>query len=367
MKQLGSRTIETERLLLHKTEEKDLKLLWKILKKEEISKLYLVTKINDDWEKEKKWQYKKLEYASLPNVYCWTIEKKDTHEVIGQISVQDGPKKEIEDIRDIGWFIDTPFQRQGYAYEAALEVLKYMFIEVEITEIITSVAKNNNSSWKLMEKLGFQRLKTTHFVKYTLIKDPVEVYEYQCKRKDFLKEIFRKEELYITKNIDKDPYIKHLSENSVLNIAGVYGSGKSTATKIYRNNSNCVVIDLEKIAETQKEFYKYLQKKYKNIPNSKTNFDILYQDTINYFEITRKMIIIESNYFQNIKEISLLKGDIIILRTCEDTCYNRWINHLQQEHPNDSFEDLFKYQNENKLIQQNRYVINEFIDHIDKL
>ena len=31
MKFLGSKTLETKRLLLHKTEEKDLKILWQIL------------------------------------------------------------------------------------------------------------------------------------------------------------------------------------------------------------------------------------------------------------------------------------------------------------------------------------------------
>ena len=52
-------------------------------------------------------------------------------------------------------------------------------------------------------------------------------------KKDFLKEYFRKQELYITEDIDKDPYIKHLSDDLVLNITGESGSGKTTATEKY--------------------------------------------------------------------------------------------------------------------------------------
>ena len=122
MKLLGSKTLETPRLILHKTEEKDLKPLWEMLKKEEISKYYLVTKINKDWDQEQKWQYKKLERAGNSDAFVWTIELKETKEVIGQISCQEGPKEDHPEIRDLGWFLDTPYQKKGYAFEAALEV-----------------------------------------------------------------------------------------------------------------------------------------------------------------------------------------------------------------------------------------------------
>ena len=127
MKYLGSRTIETNRLILRKTEEQDLKQLWEILLLEEVSKYYLTTKINQNWEDEKKWQYKKLERAGDNDVFCWTITIKETKEVIGQISVQE-LKEPQENIRDIGWFLHPDYQKKGYAKEAAREVLKYMFL-----------------------------------------------------------------------------------------------------------------------------------------------------------------------------------------------------------------------------------------------
>ena len=171
MNLLGSKTLETERLLLRKTEEQDLKKLWKILLDRDISRYYLTCKINDNWEDEKKWQYKKLERAANPDMFCWTIIRKDNNEVIGQITVQEG-STEDKSIRDIGWFISKINQRKGYAYEAASKVLDYMFNEVKLNKIETSVAMINPASWGLMEKLGFKRLETTH--EYELTKEEYE-------------------------------------------------------------------------------------------------------------------------------------------------------------------------------------------------
>ena len=103
MNYLGSKTLETERLILHKTEEKDLKEIWNILLLEEVSKYYLTSKINEDWEKEKKWQYKKLERANEPDNFIWTIERKEDNAVMGQISFHETDENEI---KDIGWFLD---------------------------------------------------------------------------------------------------------------------------------------------------------------------------------------------------------------------------------------------------------------------
>lgn len=186
MKLLWSKSLETERLLLHKTEEKDLKKLWEILCIGDVSKYYLTTKINYNWEDEKKWQYKKLAEATNPDIFKWTIELKDSNEVIGQIDVTEKSGFNDKEIRDIGWFIDPKYQKKWYAYEAALEILRYMFLEVGIKSIITSAAISNPSSWKLMEKLWFKRLGGTKFNKYTLLEDEVEAYKYELAKEDFV-------------------------------------------------------------------------------------------------------------------------------------------------------------------------------------
>ena len=187
-----SKTLETDRLLLHKTEEKDLKELWKILCIEDVSKYYLTTKINYDWENEKEWQYKKLEESSNGDIFRRTIETKDSKRIIGQITLPEEPDLNNIEIRDIWWFISPKFQKKWYAYEAALEILKYMFLEVRIKSIKTASAIVNPNSWKLMEKLGFKRLNKTKFIKYTLIEKEIEAYKYELTKSDFIKNVLRK-------------------------------------------------------------------------------------------------------------------------------------------------------------------------------
>lgn len=186
MKLLWSKTLETERLLLHKTEEKDLKKIWEILCIEDVSKYYLTTKINYNREDEKKWQYKKLEEAANPDIFRWTIELKDSNKVIWQIDITENSDFNDIEIRDIGRFIDPNYQGKWYAYEAAYEILKYMFLEVGIKSIKTSAAINNPSSRKMMEKLCFKRLDGTKFNKYTLLEDEVEAYKYELAKEEFV-------------------------------------------------------------------------------------------------------------------------------------------------------------------------------------
>lgn len=190
MNYIGSKTIKTERLILRSTEESDLKPLWQILCDKEVSKYYLTSKINYDWEKEIPWQMKKLKHAKDNDVFNWSIIKKDANKCIGQISLQERNTEDknitSKDIRGIGWFIEPKEQRKGYAYEATNAILKYMFNEVEIKEIQTGAAIDNPASWKLMEKLGFKRESDKKYkVKYTLIDDLVDCYVYKLTKEEY--------------------------------------------------------------------------------------------------------------------------------------------------------------------------------------
>ena len=192
---IGSKVMETESLLLRPTQEEDLKTLWEILCIPDVNKYYLTTKMSLDWEEEKVWQYKKLERAHYPDTFQWSIILKENNECIGQISVheaslEDGKIKDVS-IRGIGWFINPKHQRKGLAAECASEILKYMFEEAGIHEIKTGAAIKNIASWKLMEKLGFQRRNHNYQMKYTFLEEPEELYSYGMTREEYKKETFK--------------------------------------------------------------------------------------------------------------------------------------------------------------------------------
>lgn len=166
MNLLGSKTFETERLILRKSSMKEQKRLWEILMIPEVNKWYLTSakkKANDkkhwSWETQEKFYQMKVDNAALDNTFCWSIFLKGDYsnsgseEVIGQISspVIDND----EAYRDIGWFIDPIYQRNGYSTEAAKEIIKYLFADIGITAIVSSAVKDNRGSCKLFEKLGF--------------------------------------------------------------------------------------------------------------------------------------------------------------------------------------------------------------------
>ena len=186
MKNISIRDFETDRLIIKRPTMEEQFALWNILKNENVNRYYFPTpdrifiknnlskdRIEDlkqarkifmeqlnDWERQKPFYEQKIETINKEDnsqKYTWSIFLKNG-EPIGQITVQ--PKDEYSnnpEIRDIGWFINPKYQGNGYATEAALEVLRFMFEEVEIEQIITSAAIVNPGSWRIMEKLGFKR------------------------------------------------------------------------------------------------------------------------------------------------------------------------------------------------------------------
>lgn len=195
MNLIGSKTIETERLILKPQTMQEQKRLWEILMIPEVNKVYLTTpaKFRDklkDWSKQEPFYEEKIKHANDNDVFEWSIFLKDTNECIGKIDYHEYSKEdnEINDlsIRGVGWYIVPKHQGKGYGTEAARHTLKYMFEEVEITKIITGAAIDNPASWKIMDRLGYKKLPETKLVTYTYLDDPVEIYTYEITREQYL-------------------------------------------------------------------------------------------------------------------------------------------------------------------------------------
>lgn len=211
MKYIGSKTIETERLILKAQTMNEQKRLWEILMMPEVNKYFLTvpTKFREklkDWNKQEEFYKMDMEKANNPDVFKWSIFLKETGECIGRLSCHEARDEDESivdsNIRGVGWIIDPSFQGNGYATEAANAMIDFMFMEAEISEIRTGAAIENPASWKIMEKLGFVRNNETKMVQYTYLDYPVEDYTYQISREQWIN---LKEE-----NIKKD---KNLSKN----------------------------------------------------------------------------------------------------------------------------------------------------------
>ena len=56
---------------------------------------------------------------------------------------------------ELGFWIGTKYQRNGYAFEAATEIIRHAFIDLCIKTIWCSYFEGNIKSKQLQEKLGF--------------------------------------------------------------------------------------------------------------------------------------------------------------------------------------------------------------------
>jgi ribosomal-protein-serine acetyltransferase len=84
---------------------------------------------------------------------------KETRECIGQIWVE--PDKWEVPSFELGYFIDSGYQKKGYAFEASVRSLKFLFDDLKAHKVIIITQDTNEKSWKLAERLGFP--KEAHF------------------------------------------------------------------------------------------------------------------------------------------------------------------------------------------------------------
>ena len=195
MNLIGSKIIETERLILKPQTMQEQKRLWEILMIPSVNELYLTTpsKFREklkDWSIQEQYYIEDMKHSNDEDVFRWSIFLKETKECIGRISCHERSQEDSSisnpNIRGVGWIIDPIYQGNGYGTEAAQAMIDYMFNECEIDEIRTGAAIQNPASWMILEKFGFVRLDKTKMVEYTYVDELVEYYQYYLTRQMYL-------------------------------------------------------------------------------------------------------------------------------------------------------------------------------------
>lgn len=179
-------------------------------------------------------------------------------------------------------------------------------------------------------------------------------------------------ELYINLHIDREPYLKTITEDRIINLTGESGSGKSYYSEKYVNNDNYVVIDTDIVFSDKPSNNKEsleLRKIFKDKEKDYliTNFDEFYIQLLNYFKDSEKTIVIDSAQYRNIKDINILKGKIVIMRTSVDTCYQRCVNRYKEEHEIYTNEDFEKYKNKKANMYKWYKSLNKFIERVNNI
>ncbi len=174
--------------------------------------------------------------------------------------------------------------------------------------------------------------------------------------------------------VDKEPYIKVLTNDKIINLTGQSGSGKSTYAIKHFNDDKYLIIDTDEILSEDrfenskginKELGVYFRNKYPQLPNCGDDFDLIYKEILDYCKDKDKTIVIDCAQFHCIKDINLLKGTLIVIRTCIDTCYNRTIERYIKNNPNYTSDELEKYKERKKSIFKWYKYSNDFLEKIN--
>lgn len=187
---------------------------------------------------------------------------------------------------------------------------------------------------------------------------------------DILKEI--QSELLISLYVDKEPYIKELTKDKIINLTGESGSGKSYFSNKWKNDNNYIIIDTDIVFSDKPSDNKEsieLRKLFVDKPKDYliTNFDECYEMILNYYKDINKNIVIDSAQYRNIKDVSILKGKIIVMRTSIDKCYERCVERWKIRNDNYTMEKLEQFKNRKLGMFKWYKKLNDFINEIDKI
>ena len=154
MKNIGTKTLDTDRLILRRINEHDYKQAYKNwCSHEEVTKYVIWSKHKDELETKELFDNWIKDYESN-TTYRWIIELKENHEVIGTITAS---KKFIEfGTVSIGYCMSDDYWNRGIMTEALTRVIEFFFEECNADIICAEYLENNPASGKVMIKSGMK-------------------------------------------------------------------------------------------------------------------------------------------------------------------------------------------------------------------
>ena len=169
MKFIGTKELETERLLLRKVTINDAeKAFEEWCSKSEVEKYVTWSKHKNVEVTKNLFRIWEEDYKDL-STFRWIVELKDTKEVIGTIDV--ASKKYLPyGACEIGYCYGSKYWRHGYASEALRRVIEFFLNETNIELVEAKHIFSNPNSGRVMAKAGMTKeaiLRKRHFNKKT--------------------------------------------------------------------------------------------------------------------------------------------------------------------------------------------------------
>ena len=146
--------LETERLLLREIEEKDIKAIYSILSREDVTVHYGQEPFKAYEEARSLLAIFNMNY-SMQRGIRWGIQEKNSGAFVGTIGFHAWHQKHRR--AEIGYELHPDFWKKGYGQEAVSEVISFGFSELKLNRISAICYPENKSSQKLLERSGFHK------------------------------------------------------------------------------------------------------------------------------------------------------------------------------------------------------------------
>ncbi len=154
MNHIGTKTLETERLILRKFKDEDASDLFNNWANDSNVTKYLTWPTHENLDTSKYVIGLWLNEYSNSDHYNWCIELKEDGQAIGAISVV-SIDENVEAV-EIGYCIGKEYWNKGIVTEAFLSIIKFLFEEVDVKRIVAKHDTNNPASGAVMKKCGLK-------------------------------------------------------------------------------------------------------------------------------------------------------------------------------------------------------------------
>ncbi len=151
MKHVGTKTIETTRLVLRRLELTDAEMMFRNWTSDEKVTHFLRWDAHKSIDETKNMIVQWIQNYEHDSTYYWGMYLK-TGEMIGSIGITITSEYDFKG--ELGYKIGSRWWNQGYSSEAARAVIDYMFRHTDIERMDSFCAVENCASRKVMEKIG---------------------------------------------------------------------------------------------------------------------------------------------------------------------------------------------------------------------
>ena len=154
MNHLGTKEIETDRLLLRKFKLSDAEEMYKNWANDDNVTRYITWPTHKDIEETRRVVEGYVNDSARDNYYHWCIVLKETNEAVGSI----GAFRLYDDLKlfEIGYCIGKKFWNKGITTEAMKALIKFFFEDVGVNRIEARHDVKNPASGRVMIKSGLK-------------------------------------------------------------------------------------------------------------------------------------------------------------------------------------------------------------------